>query len=194
MRSQQVFLLLLIFGLLSCSRTQQNDNASKPPHLVSLPDNPCDLLDPAQVASTTGLEITSVNRVPSLLKVVEAQNQQRELGPDTICHYETRGDFGGILITVPPPADRSAAEYWKSRAKYFETSPVTVQTISGLETDARFSGGTTLHVLVGGREHFTLSTQIPQRRSREILVKLARVILAQPPVGATKVAQPSAER
>ena len=177
MKTFYVFLLLIRFPLLSCSEAaRQGDNASKPAQLASLPDNPCEVLNPAQVSAITGLEVASANRVPSLDKVVRAQRENREPGPGTICLYETRSDFGAIMIAVPTQADRSAAEYWKARAKYFETFPGAAQPVAGLGTDAWLSGGTSLHVLVRGDEHFSLSTQMYQPRSREILISIAQAV------------------
>ena len=180
MKTLYIFLLLVIFPLLSCSTApERDDNASKPLQLPSLPDNPCEVLNPAQVSAITGLDVTSVNRVPSLEKAVHAQRENREPGPGTICLYETRSDFGAIMIAVPTRADRSAAEYWETRAKYFETFPGAAQSVAGLGMDAWLSGGTTLHVLAHGDEYFTLSTQMHQPRSREILVNIAQVMLGR---------------
>ena len=180
MKTLCIFLLLVIFPLLSCSKaTQQDGNAAKPAQPASLPDNPCEVLNPAQVSAITGVEVASANRVPSLDKVVQAQRENREPGPGTICLYETRSDFGAILLAVPARADRSAAEYWKTRAKYFETFPGAVQSVAGIGTDAWLSGGTALHVLVRGDEHFTLSTQMHQPGSRDLLAQIARVVSGQ---------------
>ena len=184
MKALYIFLLLVLFSLLSCSKatqkaTQQDYNASRLTQLASLPDNPCEVLNPAQVSAITGLEVVSANRVPSLDKVVNAQRENREPGPGTICLYETRSDFGAILIAVPARADRSASEYWKTRAKYFETFPGAAQPVPGLGVDAWLSGGTALHVLARGDESFTLSTQMAQPRSREVLVTIAQGVLGQ---------------
>ena len=180
MKIRHISLLLAIFALISCSTaTEQDNNASKPAQPASLPDNPCEVLSPEQVSAITGLEVTSVNRVPSLAKVVDAQRGNREPGPGTICNYGTRSDFGAILIAVPPRADRRASRYWEARAKYFETFPGAAQPVGGLGKDAWLSGGTTLHVLVRGDEYFTVSTQMHQPRSREVLGNIAQVMLGQ---------------
>jgi hypothetical protein len=173
----KIFLLLVIF--VSCSRaTEQVTNTSQPAR-VFLPNNPCDMLNPAQVSAITGLEVTSAQRVPSIDKIVRAQSENREPGPGTICSYETRSDFGAIMIAVPAREDRRAAEYWETRARYFETFPGSARSIGHLGMDAWLSGGTTLHVLVRGDEYFTLSTQMYQPRSREHLVNIAQVLLGQ---------------
>ena len=183
MKTLYILLLLALCSLSSCSSPARQDgnssNSAKPAQLASLPDNPCEILDPSKVSAAAGLEVTSANRAPSLDKVVDAQRENREPGPGTICVYETRGDFGAILLSVRARADRNAAEYWKTRAKYLETSPGSAQPVTGLGLDAWFSGGTTLHVLARGDESFTLSTQMVQPRSREVLINIARVVLSQ---------------
>jgi len=180
MKARYIFLLLIIFPLLSCSSaTEQDNNASTPTRLASLPDNPCEVLNPARVSAITGLEVSSVKRVPSIEKVVQAQRENREPDLGTICSYETRSDFGAIMIAVPARADRRAAEYWETRAKYFETFSGAAQSVPDLGMDAWLSGGTTLHVLVRGDEYFILSTQMHQPRSRELLVNIAQVVLGQ---------------
>lgn len=180
MKIYHISLLLVIIAFSSCSMaTEQNNIASRPAQLASLPDNPCEVLSPDQVSAISGLEVTLVNRVPSLTKVVDAERENREPGPGTICNYGTRSDFGAILIAVPARADRRAAKYWEARAKYFETFPGAAQPVAGLGMDAWLSGGTSLHVLVKGDEYFTVSTQMHQPRSREVLVNIAQVVLGQ---------------
>jgi hypothetical protein len=175
-----VFLLLVVCALLSCSvATERDTNSSRPARLASLPDNPCEVLSPAQVSAITGLEVTSAARVPSIDKIVSAQRENREPDPGTICSYVTRSGFGAITIAVPAQADRRAAKYWEVRAKYFKTFPGAAQDVADLGTDAWLSGGATLHVLARGDEHFTLSTQLHQPRSRELLVSIAREVLSQ---------------
>jgi hypothetical protein len=158
--------------------TGQYSNASKPVQVSSLPDNPCEVLNPAQVSAITGFAVTSAKRVPSIEKIVAAQSENREPSPGTICSYETRSAFGAIMIAVPARTGRSAAKYWETRAKYFETFSRSAQAVADLGMDAWLSGGTSLHVLVRGDDYFTLSTQMYQPRSRDLLVKIAKVMLA----------------
>jgi len=180
MRTRYVFLILVIYSLLSCSvATAQSKHRSNRPRLSSLPDNPCELISPAKVSAISGLKVTSVKRVPSLAKIVSAQSENRELGPGTICVYVTRSEFGDIMIAVRPRTERSAASYWKSRAKYFETFPGSARDVADLGMDAWLAGGTSLSVLVRGDEYFGLSTQMYQPRSQELLVKIAHVVLGQ---------------
>lgn len=180
MKTYYILLLLAIFPMLSCSvATERDNNGPKPVQSSSLPDDPCEVLNSAQMSAITGLEVTSVNRAPSLAKVVLAQRENREPGPGAICIYETRSEFGAILVAVPARADRRAAEYWEARAKYFETFPGAAQPVEGLGMDAWLSGGAALHVLARGDEHFTVSTQMHHPRSRELLVNVAKVVLGQ---------------
>jgi hypothetical protein len=180
MRPRYIFLLLVVYSLLSCSvANAQDNNRSKPARLASLPDNPCELISPAQLSAISGLKVTSVKRVPGIAKIDSAQSENREPGPGTICVYVTRSEFGDIMIAVPPRTDRSAAKYWEFRAKYFQTFPGSAQDVADLGMDAWLSGGTSLSVLVRGDEYFSLSTQMYQPRSHELLVNIARVVLGQ---------------
>lgn len=144
-----------------------------------MPDNPCEVLSSARVSEITGLDVVSANRAPSLEKVVQAQEENREPGPGTICIYETRSAFGAILILVPPRADRSAAKYWADRAKYFQTFPGAARRVEGIGTDAWISGGNVLHVLARNDEYFTVSTQMDEPRSGELVMNVAKAVLDQ---------------
>jgi hypothetical protein len=180
MRTRYIFLLLVLNSLLTCSVvTGQDHQRSKPVRLASLPENPCELISPAQVSAVSGLEVTSVKRVPSLEKIISAQSENREPGPGTICVYVTRSPFGDIMIGVTPRTERSAARYWESRAEYFETFPGSARDVADLGMDAWIAGSTSLTVLVRGDEYFGLSTQMYQPRSEALLVSIARVVLAQ---------------
>lgn len=180
MKNLYTWLLLVTFALLSGSTaTGQDNNTSRSSQQASLPDNPCEVLNQAQVSAVTDLEVLSAERVPGIAKIVQAQGENREPGLGNICSYETGSDFGAITIVVPARAERRTAVYWEQRAKYFETYPGAGQSVGGLGMDAWSAGGTTLHVLVREDEYFSLSTQMYQPGSRELLVKIARVVLEQ---------------
>lgn len=180
MKTRYIFLPLLVIALLSYSLAgEQTDIAPRSTRRSSLPDNPCDVLSPERMSDITGLKITSAKRVPSIKEIVRAQDESREPGLGTICRYETRSDFGEIIIAVPPQADRHAAKYWEARAKYFETFPGSARPVARLGADAWLAGGNGLLVLTAGGEHFSLSTQKYQRRSAEILIGIAKVVLEQ---------------
>jgi len=131
------------------------------------------------MSAISGLEVTSVKRVPGIQKIISAQSENREPGPGTICVYVTRSHFGAIMIAVLPRTERSAAKYWDARAKYFETFPGSAQDVADVGMDAWLSGGTSLTVLVRGDEYFSLSTQMYQPRSQDLLVSIAHVVLGQ---------------
>ena len=180
MKNHYTFLLLLTFALFSySSATGQDNNTSKPARPTTLPDDPCEVLNQARMSAITGLEVTSVRRVPSIEKIIQAQDENREPDPGTICSYETRSDFGAIAIVIPAQTGRSAAAYWENRTEYFKTFPGSAQPVPGLGMDAWLSGGTSLHVLVREGEQFAVLTQMYRPESRELLVKIARAILEQ---------------
>jgi hypothetical protein len=143
----------------------------------SPPENPCDVLTAAELAEITGLEVTTMRRVPGIAKVVRAQREDREPEPGMICSFETTSPFGAISIAVPPRSDRRSELYWEARSTYFGTFPGSAQHIEALGMDAWLAGGAGLRVLVGENEYLMLSTQIYQRQSRELLVDIARAIL-----------------
>jgi hypothetical protein len=178
MKKYYTWPLLVTFALLQCHIANGQDNTTpKPTQRASLPEDPCDVLTPAQVSAITGLEVTTARRVPSIAKVVQAGDENREPDPGTICSYETGSDFGAITIFVPAVAERRAAVYWGRRAKYFETFPGSAKPVAGLGKDAWAAGGNTLHVLIGEGQYFSLSTQMYQPGSGELLVKLARSVI-----------------
>lgn len=150
-----------------------------PGTLASLPENPCAVLTLEQVAAATGVDVTRMQRVPGIPKIVQAQREQREPGAGSICTYETRSDFGEINIHVPPRTERRTASYWEAREKYFRSFPGSAQTIPSLGADAWLAGGASLHVLARDDEYYTVSTQMYQRRSRELVIALARAILGR---------------
>jgi hypothetical protein len=143
----------------------------------ALPDNPCDVLTAAVLADVAALEVTSVRRLPSIQEEVSAERQGRKPEPGTICSFETNSHFGAISIAVPPRSERRSELYWKARSKYFETYPGSAQHIEGLGIDAWLAGGASLSVLVRENEYLMLSTQMYQRESRELLVKVARAVV-----------------
>ncbi|HEY5886057.1 MAG TPA: hypothetical protein VIT88_15325 [Pyrinomonadaceae bacterium] len=178
MNTRHIFLLLILVASLSCSRSpEQRNNNSTPITAASLPDDPCAVLSAARVSEVTGLEITSANRAPSLSKIVQAQEENREPAPGTICIYETRSDVGSVSLMVPPRASRRAAQYWEARSKYFETFPGPAKHVEAMGVDAWFAAGTTIHVLADGDEYFIVNTQMVAPRSRKIVVNIAKAVL-----------------
>ena len=173
------FGLTVLLALLPASGCAPTRRAASP-RLASWPENPCAVLTPAQVSAVTGLEVTEARRAPSITKIVQAQSAGREPGPGTlICVYETRSAFGEIMIIAPPIEKRSTASYWNARETYFRTYPGSAQSIANLGEDAWISGGADLHVLVRPDLHFAVATQMYQERSRDLLIGLARAVLAR---------------
>ena len=173
-----VVIVAMNLAFLSCSRApEQPRPVPTPTRAASLPDDPCAILSSARVAEVTGIRIVSVNRVPSLDKVVRAQEENREPDPGTICSYQMGTDLGSLMIMVPPRADRTAARYWEDRAKYFETFPGSAHHVEGVGTDAWFSGGTSLRVLTRDDEFFTVATQMVHPHGRDIVINVAKAVL-----------------
>jgi hypothetical protein len=176
MRLTFVAAALVVFNVGGMPSPAAPSQAQAQLRLAALPDNPCEILTAAQVSSVTGLEIPAVQRLPDIMKVVRAQEDQREPGPGIICSYETRSDLGAITIVVPTRAERGGATYWEARSRYFKTFPGSARAVAGLGTDAWLGGGNSLTVLVGD-EYFALSTQLHQPRSRAVLIDIARAVL-----------------
>jgi len=168
---------MVILALFSTAASPVSGLPQTSSRTATLPDSPCDLLTPTQMAVIAGVEVTAVQRVPSIAKIVRAQQDNREPGPGTICRYETRSDFGAITIAVLPRSERATAKYWADRSRYFETYRGSAQSISRLGMDAWLAGEVRLHVLIRQDEYFTVMTQMYQRQSRELLVTIARAVL-----------------
>jgi hypothetical protein len=147
------------------------------PRFASLPENPCAVLTVQQVAAATGTEVTESRRVPSILKVVEAQREGREPLPGTICAYSTGSEFGQLSIHLPPRSERRSTTYWEARERYFRTYPGSARPILNLGIDAWLAGGASLQVLVREDEYFVVSTQWYQPRSSQVLTALSRAVL-----------------
>lgn len=147
------------------------------PQLAALPTDPCKVLSAGQVSLITGLEVSEPFRAPSLEKVIRAQELHTEPEPGTICVYNTSSQFGAISLSVPKQDERTAARYWDSRSSYFERFPGSAEGIADLGQDAWIDGGTQLHVLTPNGEFFSVSTQMYQARSRNLLIKLGRAVL-----------------
>jgi hypothetical protein len=149
------------------------------PQRALLPENPCDLLTIGQVFAATGLEVIEMRRVPGIDEIVRARDEGRNPGPGTICSYRTRSEFGEINIYIPPQADQKAAQYWKERDNYFRTFGGSAQPIPGLGKDAWIAGGSGLRLLIRDDIYLGISTQFYQRRSREVVINVARYVLRQ---------------
>src|SRR5262245_47935581 len=90
---------------------------------ASLPDNPCDLLDPGTVSRIAGVQISEVRRAVGISEQVTAEAEHRQPRPGRICVYETPAPITSITVYVPEASARSAKAYWDQRAEYFKTYP-----------------------------------------------------------------------
>ena len=142
-----------------------------------LPDSPCDLLSIEEVSRAAGIAVQSMERKPSIRKEVEAQRENREPDPGTICSYEA-ADFGAITVVVPARATRSAAAYWRERAWYFNTYQGSARPVRELGEDAWLAGETSLRVLIHDSDYFSVSTQQYTPASPRIAIRVARAVLA----------------
>jgi hypothetical protein len=170
----------LAFGLLTVGALPAPGGLLQPAsRLATLPDNPCGLFTPRQLSTITRLNVTTAERTRSLTKVVEAQRQNRDSGPGTICVYDTRSAFAAIDVYIPPHATRATEKYWAVRTQYFQTYRGSAQPIPHVGVDAWLAGGAALHVLIRENEYFIVSTQMYQPQSRELLIRIAVAVLAR---------------
>ena len=63
-------------------------------------DNPCDVLSRSALESAGSVVVTEVRRAPGISKIVQAQRENTEPGPGTICVFETQSAFGAVSIAV----------------------------------------------------------------------------------------------
>jgi hypothetical protein len=148
------------------------------PARSALPENPCALITAEDIAIVGQLVVQPGRRVPSKLQIVAAEREGRQPAPGTICVFESGVEFGGITVAFEPAAQRSAATYRATRDRYTRTFPGSWRAVPGIGADAWLSGGTTLTVLIGGDDYFSLSTQHYQRESGELLANIAAFILS----------------
>jgi hypothetical protein len=142
-----------------------------------LPDNPCDVLTPAQMSNASGLDVTSSARVETIAEIVQTRRVERASGAGTICRYDTSSPFGSIAIEVP--TDRRAETFASSRAEAFAKYPGSTTAVPGVGADAWLAGGTSLHVLVRDADYFTVTTQQYRPESRDVVVRIAQRIVAE---------------
>ena len=140
------------------------------PASPDLPENPCDLIESADLAVVGQLVVVQPGRrVPGKL----------EVGPGSICVFQTGPEFGEIIVGVSPRTQRSGAKYLATRDAYFRTFPGSGRLVAGVGQDAWLGGGTSLHVLIRDDEYFTLGTQNYQPESGELLAKIAKFVLSK---------------
>ena len=139
------------------------------PASPDLPENPCDLIDRVDLAVVGQLVVQPGRRVPGKL----------EVGPGSICVFQTGPEFGEIIVGVQPRAQRRGAKYLEARDAYFRTYPGSGRPVEGVGQDAWLGGGTSLTVLIRDDEYFSLTTQNYQPESGELLAKIAKFVLSK---------------
>ena len=144
-----------------------------------VPENPCALLSAQDMASVTGLPVTEARRLTSIKQDVRAQQEARALDPGVICSYKTSPDFESINIVFGREAPDMVGAYEEARDRYFRTFPGAAELIPGVGQDAWLAGGASLTVLTVDRRYFSVSTQMYDRRSRTILIRVARAVLSR---------------
>src|SRR5262245_15841933 len=82
-----------------------------------IPENPCELLAPDQLANATGLEILGMERKPGIPEIIRAQDENLSIGLGRLCVYKTETVFGDILIGLGE--ERDSAEFRQARDIYF---------------------------------------------------------------------------
>lgn len=140
-----------------------------------LPDDPCEVMTPAQMAAATGLDVASATRVETIAETVRAAGGARPSGAGTMCAYDTGSPFGQIAIEIP--RDRRVDVYEAARAAAFARFPGSTSVVAGVGDDAWLAGGTSLHVLVRDADYFTVTAQNFRPVSRDVLVTIARWIV-----------------
>jgi hypothetical protein len=145
------------------------------PGRTMLPDNPCDIVSLEQVAEATGLMVTAFNRVAGILETTTAERESRPPPPGRLCVFETRSDFGQLMLYLP--AEHTNLVFRAQRAKYFASYPGSARPISGVGEEAWLAGGASLHVFAAPDFYFVVSVQMYQPEAADLLVRLARAII-----------------
>jgi len=137
------------------------------------PVDPCSVLTVAEVAAAAGIEVIRA-RKPDSSEIIPVQGENQKARPGNLCVYETRSEFGEIIIGLP---DQDAAHFRRDRDVYFATFPASVHPISNLGQDAWISGGVVLRLLIRDDFQVSLSTQYYQRTSQDLLIRIAKAVL-----------------
>ena len=140
-----------------------------------IPENPCELLAPEQLANATGLEIMGAERKRDILELVRAQDENRSIGPGRVCVYKTQTVFGDIMVGLAEEQD--PAKFRQARDIYFARFPGSAKPIPNLGQDAWIGGGANLRLLIRNDLQLTISTQNYQKASEELLIRIARRLL-----------------
>jgi hypothetical protein len=137
---------------------------------VVLPEDPCSLVRPGDVAAAVDAEVTKAERVPSIDEIVSAQTKggadaEVPRADQRLCSYTTTSHFGAVTVFVPA----SSAD----GAKLFTSRRGNAKEVDGVGDEAYFEGGSSLSVLLDG-EMFSVQVQKPVGEdARPSLVELA---------------------
>lgn len=145
--------------------------------ISTIPDDPCELLTPADVSKAAGISIESARRVPDIGEIVRAHRENRRARAGNLCNYDSSAPVGDIVFAVPDVSAQSIAAFRKEREEYARNFPA--ESIQGVGYEAWLAGGNALHVLAARNLQFVVSTRNSQPDSREAVVGVAKLILAR---------------
>jgi hypothetical protein len=137
---------------------------------VVLPEDPCSLVRPGDVAAAFDTEVTKAERVPSIDEIVSAQNKggadaEVPRADQRLCSYTTTSEFGAVTVFVPAPSAHGA--------KLFTSRRDNAKEVDSVGDEAYFEGGSSLSVLVDD-EMFSMQVQRPVGEDTQpALVELA---------------------
>lgn len=147
--------------------------------IMMLPDNPCELLTPAQVSAAAGIAIQSARRIPDIGEIVRAEREHRPPRAGVICNYDSNAPVGDIVIAIPEPSLQSVSAFRKERDEYMRNYPGSGQHIEGIGYEAWLAGGNTLHVLAARNAQFVVGTRYWQPNSRDVVVGVAKSVMSR---------------
>lgn len=171
----RIFVVLAITLVIASACNQPSSQA--PEKLTGLPDDPCAVLSADDVTDVTGGKISTEDRGPTRVKVEAETNSSPDPGP--ACFYATDSKYGKISIVIPKVENRSSSKYQEERKRSFDTFPDRAIDVPGLGEDAWLSDGNSLHVLIDEDEYFHVATELYEPTSKEVLVKIARRVIAR---------------
>ena len=176
-------LLAMTVVVSACSSNRAATPAAPAPapvaqrRIMMLPDNPCELLTPAQMSAASGVEIQSARRVPDIGEIVRAQRENRAPRAGVICNYDSKAPVGDIVIAVPDQSVQSVTAFRKERDEYMKNYHG--EHVEGVGYEAWLAGGNTLHVLAARNAQFIVGTRYWQPNSRDVVLAVAKTVMAR---------------
>lgn len=176
-----VGILALVIGACSSGRSATKTTAAPvrvaERRISTIPDDPCELLTPADVSKAAGISIESARRVPDIGEIVRAHRENRRAVVGNLCNYDSTAPVGDIVVAVPDISSQSIAAFRKERDEYAKNSRA--EPVEGVGYEAWLAGGNALHVLAAKNLQFVVSTRNSQPNSRDTVVGVAKLILAR---------------